>query len=66
MMGDGMPFYRKASITLLMSLVKKLNFFQKEPYVMQIVNKIGDADKSIVQYVQKYIGILVRVLSSDT
>lgn len=61
-MGDAMAFYRKVGLELLMSLVKKLSFFQKEPHVMIIVNKIGDADKSIVQFVQKFIAILVRVI----
>ena len=61
-MSDGMAFYRRASIALLMTLVKKLGFFQKEPFVMVIVNKIGDLDKTIVQFVQKYIAVLIRVM----
>lgn len=62
-MNDEVPYYRRNSLTLMMSLVKKLTYFQKEPYVMVIINKIGDTDKSIVQTVQKYIAIIVRVCS---
>jgi fumarate reductase subunit C len=60
-MNDEVPYYRRNSLNLMMTLVKKVSYFQKEPYVMVIINKIGDTDKSIVQMVQKYIAIIVRV-----
>jgi hypothetical protein len=60
MLDDGVPHYRKATLELLMGLSKKVAFFQKEPIVMLIVNKIGDADKMITQMVQKFIAVVIK------
>ena len=45
-----------------MTLCKKNEFFQKEPYVMLLVNKIGDTEKMITQIVQKDIAVAIRVI----
>ena len=61
LLNDPVAFYRKSSIDVLMMICKKLEFFQKEPFVMLLVNKIGDADKMITQIVQKDIAVAIKV-----
>jgi hypothetical protein len=62
LLNDGMEYFRKSSLEILIALVKKLPHFQKENIVAIIVNKMGDTDNPIVLQVQKFIAIAIKVL----